>query len=361
MRILYLTDSSEIHGAEANLLDLLANLDLEQHETFVGLPAAGRLTYQLVGTPTRIALMPFPEPDPERGFGMRDWFLAMRTAASLADYICKQKIDLVHSMTTAAHLVGGLAAKRTRVPAIWHARRMRPLNRLRKLLVDTASRIIAPWDCVCDALVEQGVPADAIVRINDGVDPHSVVPHTGYVLAEREALPKGTFVFANVSYGKDWKGDLNFLVAVEGFEGSPPAPQIWWIGQEEVRTKYGATVGVSLGVRSDMRDVYHAVNCIVIPTTHEQSGRIALEAMCAGRPIIASDVGAHREALRGAGVLVPPDDSEALERAMLKLLNNPELKGKLRDAGRRRAATEFGIRKHVEQVTDLYQSLLTPR
>ncbi len=355
MRILYLTDLSDIHGAEANLLDLLANLDHEQHATFVGLPAAGRLTYQLAGTPTKFFLLPFPQVG-ERGFTMRHWWQAMRSATPLADYINQHRIDLVHSMTTASHLVGGLAAKKARVPAIWHARRVRPLNRVRNLVESTASRIIAPWDCVRDALIDQGVGEAKIVRINDGVDPHGVVPHTGHTLPERAALPKGTFVFAMVAYDSRTCGIETFS---EAASEDAPATEFWWAGSSHVKPSSRFHPFTALGERNDLRDVYHAADCIVIPTRKEQSGRLALEAMCAGRPVIATEVGANREALRGAGALVPPDHGQALFDMMMKLRNNRELLRKMGAASRRRAAKEFGMRRHAEQTLELYRSLLT--
>jgi len=356
VRILYLTDLSDIHGAEANLLDLLANLDHEQHATFVGLPAAGRLTYQLAGTPTKFFLLPFPQVG-ERGFTMRHWWQAMRSATPLADYINQHRIDLVHSMTTASHLVGGLAAKKARVPAIWHARRVRPLNRVRNLVESTASRIIAPWDCVRDALIDQGVGEAKIVRINDGVDPHGVVPHTGHTLPERAALPKGTFVFGcvgNTSPTTEWPA---YSIAAHFVAREAAHARFWTVGSVDEFTAAPPAELLHLGERDDLRDLYPALNCVVASTSDEQSARIALEAMCAGRPVIATEVGAHREALRGAGALVAARDAKTLTRAMLKLLRNPELLRKMSDAGRRKAAKEFGIRKHVEALLCLYKEV----
>lgn len=354
MRILYLTDSASVHGAEANLLDLLANLDRAQVEPFVAVAAAGRVTFQLVGSGIRFVLLPFPPPAP-RGFTMKHWFQAARSAASLADYVRQNRIDLVHSITTAAHLVGGMAARKAGVPAIWHARRLRPLNRLRSLLEGTAARIIAPWPCVADALVAQGIGEERIVRLNDGIDFKSVLPHTGYTLPERAALPKRTFVFGMVGNESATSGHAVFFEAARRAAGES---RFWSIGSTV--SGVDARPAELLGERDDLGDFYHAVNCVVIPSLDEQSGRVAIEAACAGRPIIATNVGAHAELFAdGGALLIPADHAQALARALRHVMTNANLRRELGAAARRRIGGAFAVRFASEKLTDLYRSLIT--
>ena len=81
-----------------------------------------------------------------------------------------------------------------------------------------------------------------------------------------------------------------------------------------------------------------AVPSLTTPTWVEQFGRVAVEAMAAGVPVVASDSGALPDVVGEAGLLVPPGNAEILRVALEDVLGDPELAGRLRDQGLRRAA-----------------------
>ena len=81
-----------------------------------------------------------------------------------------------------------------------------------------------------------------------------------------------------------------------------------------------------------------AIPSLTTPTWVEQFGRVAVEAMAAGVPVVASDSGALPEIVGEAGLLVPPGNAEILRVALEDVLVDPELAGRLRDQGFRRAA-----------------------
>lgn len=89
-----------------------------------------------------------------------------------------------------------------------------------------------------------------------------------------------------------------------------------------------------------MADVYAAVDLVVNPARVAESfGRVAPEALVAGRPVVATRVGAVSEVLRDGvdAVLVPPDDPGALANAVAKVLDDPALAGRLVESGGLRA------------------------
>lgn len=362
MKLLFLTDSPIVRGAEANLLDILANLDLTKHEIFVVLPGAGPITYRLAGSGIRYLLLPFPQPGPG-GPGFKDWVTAVRSAAALARYLKEEKIELVHSNTTVAHLVGGIAAQRVGIPAIWHARRLVPLNRFRGLLEGSATRIIAPWRCVAECLLTQGIAESKVVHISDGIDFGDVVPCPGKVIPEREAIPKDGYVFGMVARNSSNKSGrhLFYKAARRMIERDNSRAHFWLVGNgyhAEMEALPKGRFHV-LENREDMGDMYHTINCVVIPSESEQSGRVALEAMCAGRPIIATEVGAHRELLTGEeAILVPPNDDEALAAAMKRMMSDFTFSVELGTAARRRVAKEFAISMTMTRLMELYDLVL---
>jgi glycogen synthase len=99
---------------------------------------------------------------------------------------------------------------------------------------------------------------------------------------------------------------------------------------------------------------------VAVPSLYEPFGLVALEAMAAGAPVVASRTGGLRDLVGGAGLLVPPGDAPALRRALARVLEDPALAARLAAAGRARAAAttwDAAAAAHV----DLYRDLLRER
>ena len=82
----------------------------------------------------------------------------------------------------------------------------------------------------------------------------------------------------------------------------------------------------------------------------------ALEAMAAGKPVIASRIGGLAEVLvdRESGILVPPEDAEALAAALARLLDDPALRTRLGAAGQVRVTARYGIAAMAEGTLACY-------
>lgn len=88
----------------------------------------------------------------------------------------------------------------------------------------------------------------------------------------------------------------------------------------------------------------------------EPFGIVGLEAMAAGKPVVAFDAGGIREWLADGetGVLVPPGDVRAMTEAIGELLADPDRRALMGEAGRLRAERAFSLERHVRDVVDLY-------
>ncbi|MFH1919531.1 MAG: glycosyltransferase family 4 protein [Planctomycetota bacterium] len=97
------------------------------------------------------------------------------------------------------------------------------------------------------------------------------------------------------------------------------------------------------GIRHDMEHVWSAIDLLIHPALEEPLGRVLLEAMAAGVPVVASDSTGIRECVvhGTTGLLVPPANSDALAEAAIPLLCDPSRRRQLGAAGRRRVEEHF--------------------
>ncbi|MCX5886611.1 MAG: glycosyltransferase, partial [Proteobacteria bacterium] len=107
-------------------------------------------------------------------------------------------------------------------------------------------------------------------------------------------------------------------------------------------------------------EILSLLDVFILPSLAEGLGRSLLEAMAAGRAIVASRVGGIPEAVEDGktGILVPPQDAQALARAIAFLLDNPEQTREMGQAGRRRAEQLFDEKKMIDRICSLYEELL---
>jgi glycosyltransferase involved in cell wall biosynthesis len=102
---------------------------------------------------------------------------------------------------------------------------------------------------------------------------------------------------------------------------------------------------------------YHRASALVLPSRSDQLPSVVTEAMLAGCPVVASDVGSIREQLCGQGILVPPGDPEALSRGLEELFAQyVRYRAKLPEA-RARAEARYSVGGMVANHERLYESL----
>lgn len=103
--------------------------------------------------------------------------------------------------------------------------------------------------------------------------------------------------------------------------------------------------------------LYAAADCLLHPSFCEGFGLPLLEAMACGCPVVASDHSAMPEVLGGAGLLAPVHDTRAMADALRRVLDEPDLAGKMRSVGLARAAT-FSWERFAVQNLAVYQHVL---
>jgi glycosyltransferase involved in cell wall biosynthesis len=114
----------------------------------------------------------------------------------------------------------------------------------------------------------------------------------------------------------------------------------------------------------DMADVYAAADIVINPARFaEPFGRVAPEALMAGRPVVASRVGGIPEVIRDGvdGLLVAPEEPDALGAAIAELMENPARAGRLVESGRRRVLERFGYEQDMSAWRSVVEQVLESR
>lgn len=115
-----------------------------------------------------------------------------------------------------------------------------------------------------------------------------------------------------------------------------------------------------LGPVDDVRGLLSCAEVFVLPSRSEGFSNSIVEAMASGLPVVATDVGGNSEAVENcvSGVIVPPEDVQALARALDDLLADPTRAREMGEAGKAIARRKFSIEAMMSETVSVYQQLL---
>jgi glycosyltransferase involved in cell wall biosynthesis len=115
-----------------------------------------------------------------------------------------------------------------------------------------------------------------------------------------------------------------------------------------------------LGYQEDVGGFYAAFDALVLPSSNEGTPVSAIEALAAGRPVVATRVGGVPDVVRHGvdGFLVPPGDVSALTDRLAQLAADDALRERMGSAGRERVLPRYSVDRLVDDVDGLYRSLL---
>jgi glycosyltransferase involved in cell wall biosynthesis len=132
-------------------------------------------------------------------------------------------------------------------------------------------------------------------------------------------------------------------------------------GLRTLATKLGIADRVHfLGWRTDLERIYAGSDLVVLTSRNEGTPVCLIEALAAGRPVIATEVGGVADVLEGGrlGVLVEPGDAAAVAAAIVALLDDPERRATLGRLGAEAAPRRFGVARLITDMTELYDEIL---
>ncbi|EHJ46143.1 glycosyl transferase group 1 [Solidesulfovibrio carbinoliphilus subsp. oakridgensis] len=297
-----------------------------------------------------------------------------RFAASVAAYARLHGIDIIQGNN--GILINDaviLAARRAGLPCVVHARGGEYPSRLGSWLAESVARVLAVSGYVAETVAALGLPADRIVAVPEGLDAAAFARGAdGRAFRARHGLPADLPLVGLVACLVDWKGQDVFLEAcAEALPGSGAGAVVVGAepdgsGRELARLREKArTLGLGervwfTGHETDVASAMDACQVVVhASTSPEPFGRVLLEAMALGRPVIATGAGGPREVIEPDtdGLLVPPGDAPAMAGAMGRLLADAGLRERLGLAGRRKVRERYTLAAHVDTVAGVWEEL----
>jgi glycosyltransferase involved in cell wall biosynthesis len=229
------------------------------------------------------------------------------------------------------------------------------------------ARVIALSDADARYLRESfGVPGPKIRRLASGV-PLPPSPPSRREARGRLGLREGDLVLGYAGEIAEKKGVGDLLGAMAAIEGAPIAllagegPLTAALREEAARAGLGDRFRL-LGSLRPPDDLYAACDLFVLPSHGEAMPLALLEAMAAGRPVVATAVGGIPEAIQEGveGLLVAPRDRGALASAIARLLGDAPARERMGRAARARVERSFGVERMAAAVCALYDEVDGP-
>lgn len=364
--ILHTIETGGPGGAETVLLNLVSNLDTNRFRSVVLLPGGRWLPGQLQERkiPTIIA--------------KSDAWYDLQLPRALANLVRQEGVDLIHSHLPDQNfyscVVGRLTACRTIVT--YHGApqisRNGGLRRAIKAWVvrRSATAVVVVSEYLKRLLVEDGFPAEKIVRIYNGVDVGRFAHGQGGRLRAELGCPEGAILIGIVANLRRSKGHEYFVEAARKVMDSIPEARFVAVGEieEGIAKRMKARVqqlGLEnhffiLGFRADIPGILQGLDVFVLSSVSEGLSIATIEAMAAGKPVVVTRSGGPEEVVEDGrtGLLVPPSDADSLAAGICEILRNPQLAKSLGRSARAVVESRFSLARMVKEYESLYERCL---
>jgi glycosyltransferase involved in cell wall biosynthesis len=339
-------------GGQNQVLQLVTGLEGAGHPAMLVAHSDGELKRRAREGLRHIGIAPRSEFDVQAGW-------------QLGKVLADVQPDVIHAHDPMAVALAAMALKMTNdlamPPLVVASRRVdfhlkrHAFSRWKYRQIDAfiaASRLIGT------ILVDDGIPADRIDTVHDGVnlghiDAQPVVDAHGAFW-----LPTGAPIVGNVAALAPHKGQKHLVAAAARVVRKVPDARFLIVGGGELRDSLERQVkdlGLShhvflTGFRNDVLGLVKSFDLFVMSSVTEGLGSAVLEAMACGRAVVATRAGGIPEAVDDGvtGILTAPHDEAAMAEAVVALLEDPARRDRFGRAGRARVETAFSVDQMVE-------------
>lgn len=372
MRVIWIIDGLGHGGAEKMTLAILEKIDRSIFDLRVcalqvkqGNPIAKEL--ERIGIP--VDVVPVPN---------------LRHPANLPkilSYLLRHKPDIVHTQLEFANVLGSIGSWLFRIPNIstihtldnpqtgtshWRNELSWACMRL------FSTKLIAVSNSTRDHLIENGrIPPQKIRTLYNGIDPANFKLLKKNIRLDKRrelGIPDNAFLILTVAVLREAKGIQYMVEAMNGIIQAQPNAHYLIVGAGEYESKLREKVESThlerhitlAGQRTDISDILAASDLFVLPTLIDALPTVLIEAMAAGKAIVASNVGGVPEIVENNvnGLLTSPSDPQQLEKYCLQLAQDQAKREAMESAGLKIVQEKFNIYKQVSTLSQLYMELV---
>lgn len=380
INILFVHQSAELYGSDKMLISLVQGLDRKRFRPIVLLPYDGPLLKVLRAQAIETHIVPMVKLSRSvmHVTGLISVLLSIkRSLGVMSQVLGGTPIGAVHSNTLAV-LSGALWARSRGLPHVWHVHEIVTRPRLVRPLFPWLLRLLADH-VACNSVAtrkflvaSQPALAAKTSTIWNGLDRSDPIDPDATEAFRRElGLAASDVLVALIGRINRFKGHDVLINAAEHLHaagvrhvrylvvGSAPP------GQEHFLERLQCAVArsfirdhfVVLNFQPDIWRIWDACDIAVVPSVEPEGfGMVAVEAMAAGKPVVATAHGGILDIVVDGetGILVPPGEAVALAQALGILAQNTDLRNRMGKAGAERWRRKFRVQNYVEAFEHVY-------
>jgi glycosyltransferase involved in cell wall biosynthesis len=283
-----------------------------------------------------------------------------------------EAVDLVHTHSSIDAWLAGFAAKSLHLPVVRSRHVSIPVKRRWNFVYNSlCDRIISSGEAIREVLVAAGVDADKIVAIPAGVDTAQFHPAVSGTAVRRELGINGP-VIGTVAMFRHAKGHRILLQAMPDILRGEPMAVFLWVGNgvgRDALQQGVAEAGIQakvhmVGFREDIPACLAAMDVVVLPSIRSDGvPQVVIQALAMRKPVVASAVGGIPEVIQHqrTGVLVPPNDPQALADAVVRVLRDPQLAATWAQAGGQLIDAHYGLEQMIDRTAAVYTAVLVEK
>ena len=360
-KVLCISNHGEmLGGGEHSYLDLLCNLP-DPWEPIAVIPSDGKLNSYLHRSAIETHIIKLP--------AIRPWAIKKIVASTRQLISICRKIQprIIYANGSRAAFYAGISKFFHKTPLIWHCRVANKDRLLDLLLIKFCDLIIVNSQATAKRFRQNAVKK--IRLVHNGIDLQWMESQGG----SKPALIKDNWkVILMVARISKWKRHDIALDAFETVAAYDPDLHLLFLGakdilerewfdflQEKASKSQFSTRIHWVGPIEDTRPWYRTAFITILPSINEPFGRVLVESMACGVPVVASRSGGIPEVIRHGkdGLLAAPGDAAEFIQAMTKIISNPSLRDQLGRSAISRAKL-FRLETHISKIVGIFKTVL---
>ena len=292
----------------------------------------------------------------------------------LVKIIKSEQINIVHTHSSVDHRLAGIAARISGRPIVRSRHLSTPISRSpisKALYMRLADRVITSGESIRQAMIiNNRMSSEHIVSIPAGIDVNQFSLKRKMIdIRPLYKIPKESFIVGIVGVLRSWKGHHDLIVSIKNIRDKIPnlkllivgeGPQRKAIEQQIIESNLSDIVTLT-GYQKDPAPFIKVMDIVVLPSyANEATSQVLPQAMAMKRPVISTNIGSLTEVVvnEQTGLTIPPRDTEALSRALLRLYGNKKLRHKLANEGYIHIQSDFTFDHMIESTEAVYRKLL---